>query len=105
MKAPPEYSMLTPDTSSLSASPRSKGVRFNSQITLILHKIHQGAEIRIKERPLPPISTNDKQEGITHNPINKNLKPTSKEMIIAKFRIAPIRAHSDVLDQPTKILG
>jgi len=85
-KGTEEYSVLKPDTSSLSPSAKSKGERFASA-RIIIKKIteHIGIITQVGNHLL---FVNDKLEKITLDNKN-NLKHTSYEIVWATARIAP----------------
>jgi len=101
-----EYSTLYPDTSSASASGKSKGARFVSAIAEIKNKMNKGNIGMIYQIFCcdTTISVKFKLPALIKTTIMIIPIETSYEIICAAERKAPKKAYFELLDQPARII-
>ena len=98
---PPEYSVLNPDTNSLSPSEKSKGVRFVSAKITVNHMnaITESVKIDIEEDSWNIFCILKKGDSRSMA-IRIRAMVTSYEMVWATLRIDPNRAYLEFEDHP-----
>lgn len=103
-----EYSVLYPDTSSASASGRSKGARFvsaNIDIKKITHNGDKGMQYQVVIYTwLTTIEVKFRLPEHKQTPSKEKPMVTSYEIICAADRIAPMKEYRELLDQPASTI-
>ena len=99
------YSTLNPDTSSDSASGKSKGALFVSAKIDTKNIKNRGKKGITKNTKCWKATILIKFSELTHNKIDIRISPidTSYDTICAALRIAPKKAYFELLDQPESI--